>query len=142
MSSRRFVTWQQATDALPEVGRILRRMRVIRDQRLLTRERLDLLWAALERGDPVLDDIGTLQAALDAGAEEFGTLVADLEALGGILKDLDMGLVDFPTLAGGSEVYLCWQLGEEGVRYWHGLDEGYAGRKPLWTLPGSQPHLA
>ena len=142
MSSRRFVTWQQATDALPEVGRILRRMRVIRDQRLLTRERLDLLWAALERGDPVLDDIGTLQAALDAGAEEFGTLVADLEALGGILKDLDMGLVDFPTLAGGSEVYLCWQLGEDGVQYWHGLAEGFAGRKPLWTLPGNRPHLA
>lgn len=142
MSSRRFVTWQQATDALPEVERILRRMRVIRDQRLLTRERLDLLWAALERGDPVLDDIGTLQAALDAGAEEFGTLVADLEVLGGVLKDLDMGLVDFPTLAGGSEVYLCWQLGEDGVQYWHGLAEGFAGRKPLWTLPGNRPHLA
>lgn len=142
MSTGRFVTLQQATEALPEVERILLQMRDIRDQGMVTKERLELLWAALERGDPVLDEIGTLQRALDAATEEFGTLVARLEELGGVLKDLDMGLVDFPTVAGGSEVYLCWRLGEDGVYYWHGLDEGYAGRKPLWTLPGTRPHLA
>jgi len=142
MSGGRFVTLQQVTDALPEVERILLQLRELRDQGLAARERLELLWAALERGEPVLDEIGTLQRQVDAGTEEFGTHVVELEELGGVLKDLDMGLVDFPTVAGGSEVYLCWRLGEDGIHYWHGLDEGYAGRKPLWTLPGSHPHLA
>lgn len=142
MSNGRFVTLQQVTQALPEVEGILLQMRDIRDRGMVARERLELLWAALERGDPVLGEIGLLQRQLDTSAEEFGTLVARLEELGGVLKDLDMGLVDFPTVAGGSEVYLCWRFGEDGVHYWHGLNEGYAGRKPLWTLPGNRPHLA
>ncbi|HEY3248748.1 MAG TPA: DUF2203 domain-containing protein [bacterium] len=138
----RFVSLEQVTRVLPDVERLLLQLREIRDQGQQTRERLELLWAALERGDAVLDEIGALQRQLDERAEEFGALAARLEELGGVLKDLDMGLVDFPTVAGGSEVYLCWRLGEDGISYWHGLDEGYAGRKPLWTLPGSHPHLA
>ena len=51
--------------------------------------------------------------------------------LGGTPKDLGLGLVDFPTLRDGRVVNLCWKLGESSVRWWHGLDEGYAGRKPL-----------
>lgn len=142
MSEGRLVTLQQVTQALPDVERIVLQLRELRDQGLAARERLELLWAALERGEPVLDEIGTLQHEVDAGTEEFGTRMVELEELGGVLKDLDMGLVDFPTVADGSEVYLCWRLGEDGIHYWHGLDEGYAGRKPLWTLPGSHRHLA
>ena len=51
--------------------------------------------------------------------------------LGGRPKDLGLGLVDFPHLRDGREVNLCWQYGEREIRHWHGLDEGYAGRKPL-----------
>ncbi len=47
------------------------------------------------------------------------------------MKDLDIGLVDFPTLFQGEEVYLCWKLGEAGIRFWHGIDEGFRGRKPI-----------
>jgi hypothetical protein len=47
------------------------------------------------------------------------------------VKDLDRGLVDFPALHRGEEVLLCWQVGEGEVAYWHGLEEGFAGRKPL-----------
>src|SRR3954470_24902819 len=54
-----------------------------------------------------------------------------LEHLGVQVKDLDSGLVDFPALHKGEEVLLCWQVGEEEVAYWHGVDEGFAGRKPL-----------
>jgi len=138
----RVVTLQQASRALPEVEGILVQLREIRQQGLAARDQLEELWAALERGEPVLDQIGTLQHQVDGWTEEFGRLVVRLEELGGVLKDLDMGLVDFPTVSGGSEVYLCWRLGEDGIHYWHGLDEGYAGRKALWTLPGSHPHLA
>ena len=56
------------------------------------------------------------------------------------MKDLEMGLVDFPSLRGGQEIYLCWKLGEERIQYWHGLTEGYAGRKPLDdSLPKEPP---
>jgi len=51
--------------------------------------------------------------------------------LGGVPKDLGMGLVDFPHLMDDQEVNLCWRFGETKIRFWHGLDEGYAGRKPL-----------
>lgn len=51
--------------------------------------------------------------------------------LGGAPKDLGLGLVDFPHLREGREVNLCWKYGETEIRHWHGLDEGYAARKPL-----------
>jgi hypothetical protein len=57
--------------------------------------------------------------------------IAAIMALGGVPKDLALGLVDFPHLMDGREVNLCWRLGETGVGFWHGLDEGFAGRKPL-----------
>jgi hypothetical protein len=52
-------------------------------------------------------------------------------AMGGVPKDLGLGLVDFPHLREGREVNLCWKHGERAIRFWHGLDEGYAARKPL-----------
>jgi hypothetical protein len=55
----------------------------------------------------------------------------DVTRLGGVTKDLDMGLVDFPHLRDGEVVNLCWKRGETAIEYWHGLDEGYARRKPL-----------
>jgi len=51
--------------------------------------------------------------------------------LGGAPKDLSLGVVDFLHLRDGREVNLCWKYGERAIRHWHGLDEGYAGRKPL-----------
>jgi hypothetical protein len=57
--------------------------------------------------------------------------VNGIHGLGAIVKDLDDGLVDFPALRGREEVLLCWRLGEDEVGHWHGLDEGFAGRKPL-----------
>jgi hypothetical protein len=50
---------------------------------------------------------------------------------GCLIKDLDIGLLDFPAIVNQQEVYLCWKLGEDRIRYYHGQDEGYSGRKPL-----------
>jgi hypothetical protein len=65
---------------------------------------------------------------LTAGMQERLQRIA---GLGGVPKDLTTGLVDFPHLRDGREVNLCWRHGEQEVRFWHGLDEGFAGRKPL-----------
>jgi hypothetical protein len=51
--------------------------------------------------------------------------------MGVLVKDLDTGLVDFPGKRDGQDILLCWQLGEDEVAFWHGLEDGYAGRRPL-----------
>jgi len=68
---------------------------------------------------------------LDRVLERIQEALNEILALGGVPKDLELGLVDFPHLRHGQEVNLCWKCGEREIRYWHGLDEGYAGRKPL-----------
>lgn len=64
-------------------------------------------------------------------AEEFNVSLHELSRLGCLLKDVDLGLVDFPTLYQGREAFLCWRRGEPAVGYWHRLDEGFTGRRPL-----------
>jgi hypothetical protein len=54
-----------------------------------------------------------------------------IHSTGCVVKDLDTGLLDFPAIVNNEEVYLCWRLGEERIRFWHRQDEGFAGRKPL-----------
>jgi hypothetical protein len=54
-----------------------------------------------------------------------------IHELGGVVKDADAGLVDFPAQVAGAEAFLCWRLGEDEIAHWHGIDEGFPGRKPL-----------
>ena len=54
-----------------------------------------------------------------------------IHELGGVVKDADAGLVDFPARVDGVEAFLCWRLGEAEIAHWHGIDEGFSGRKPL-----------
>jgi hypothetical protein len=72
---------------------------------------------------------------LDGLRIEIEAAIKAIGELGGVAKDLEMGLVDFPGLVpeanGDTPVNLCWKYGEDAVRFWHGFDEGYAQRKPL-----------
>ncbi|MCS7064693.1 MAG: DUF2203 domain-containing protein [Fimbriimonadales bacterium] len=63
--------------------------------------------------------------------EAIHKAVEELHALGVVLRDVEDGIVDFPHLRNGREVFLCWKLGEERIRYWHELDTGFNARKPL-----------
>jgi hypothetical protein len=62
---------------------------------------------------------------------EVRRILETVERAGIVLRDIDRGLVDFPALIDGREVYLCWELGEDEVGYWHDLEGGYGGREPL-----------
>ncbi len=62
---------------------------------------------------------------------EVARCVNAIHGRGAIVKDVDEGLVDFPALRQGEEILLCWRLGEDEVAHWHGLEEGFAGRKQL-----------
>src|ERR1700678_1623887 len=57
--------------------------------------------------------------------------LAEIDATGVQVKDLDIGLLDFPCLVGEDVILLCWKLGEKGITHWHGMEEGFAGRKPI-----------
>jgi hypothetical protein len=84
---------------------------------------------------------GLMASGQDMGGELVNKLVRLLAEIKGliqgfqsreiILKDLERGLVDFPALIGGREVFLCWEKGEDDIEFWHEIDSGYAGREPL-----------
>jgi hypothetical protein len=72
-----------------------------------------------------------LERVAAAAGSRMRALVEEIEALGAEVKDLELGLVDFPAEREGETVLLCWRVGEEEIGYWHGLEEGFAGRRPL-----------
>src|SRR5690349_21746930 len=67
----------------------------------------------------------------DSNATTLRSSIERLEEAGVLVKDLDVGLVDFPTLYRGEEVYLCWRMDEPDIEHWHGVHEGFAGRKEI-----------
>jgi hypothetical protein len=67
----------------------------------------------------------------EALAKRLREMITEIHTFGCQVKDLDTGLLDFPTFYRGEEVLLCWRLGEDKIRYWHGVDEGFRGRKPI-----------
>ena len=64
-------------------------------------------------------------------AQHLNEALDKIHEYGCVVKDLDIGLIDFPTQFHGEEVYLCWKLGEAGIQFWHGVQEGFRGRKPI-----------
>ncbi len=69
---------------------------------------------------------------------EFYKALEQLEKSGCVIKDLDIGLVDFFSRHNGREIVLCWRIGEEDIQYWHELDDGYANRQPISLLKGKK----
>ena len=70
-------------------------------------------------------------AEVEREARELARLVDEIAEHGAEVKDLDEGLIDFPALRQGETVLLCWKLGEDEIRYWHRVEDGFAGRRPL-----------
>ncbi len=68
---------------------------------------------------------------VDAVARRLAKLVDEINEHGAEVKDIDTGLIDFPALRNGETVLLCWRLGEDEIGFWHGTDDGVAGRRPL-----------
>ena len=76
-------------------------------------------------------ELAEATAEVDAVARRLAKLVDEITSHGAQVKDLDSGLVDFPALRNGETVLLCWQLGEDEIAWWHSVDDGFAGRRPL-----------
>jgi hypothetical protein len=121
----RHYTLEQASAMLPHVGELLARMRSARD-RLGDRDaRQALAEAAPANGG------GEPGRTVSEGFVELRECMLGLRELEIVLRDLDRGLVDFPSIRENREVYLCWEEGETEIGFWHEPDAGFAGRRPL-----------
>ncbi len=119
---RRYLSYEEATSCLPQVRQAVVELQALRAQ-------LRCVRAALESTPS--EEREPLERRVQEILQAMSEAVRRIEEAGGELKDLDLGLVDFLTLRAGEPVYYCWQLGEPEIRYWHGLEEGFAGRKPI-----------
>jgi hypothetical protein len=124
----RIFTQEEANDALEVVRPLVERL-------VGARRRFEQVEGRVagNGGGLDLERVRELQEqAAEVGAK-IALLVGELEAAGVQVKDLDQGLIDFPAHHPESHetVLLCWHLGEDSVQYWHGVEEGFAGRKPL-----------
>ena len=82
-------------------------------------------------GDMQPSDLRELAEKIQAEADAIAACAERIDAAGAQIKSLEEGLLDFPSVRDGEEILLCWKLGEDEIQYWHGVDEGFAGRKRL-----------
>ena len=131
--AQRYFTPSEANELLVEVRPLAESLVQHRQGMRVAAERRARLTARIAGNGGDLDpqEPGELDEQFQRESHALTQAAERLERLGVLVKDLDSGLVDFPALHDGEEVLLCWQLGEDEVAHWHGVDEGFAGRKPL-----------
>ncbi len=129
----RYFTPDEANAALREVRPLVERMVEQRRALVAAQERQEQVAARIGGNGGGIEpaELASLDEDVQAAADAIADCVNRLEELGAQVKDLDAGLIDFPALRRGEEVLLCWHLGEDEIRYWHGLEDGFAGRRPL-----------
>ncbi|HKY60761.1 MAG TPA: DUF2203 domain-containing protein [Gemmatimonadota bacterium] len=116
----RLFSRDEAERMLPLVRSIVRGMMEDHAERQALLDRLD------PGGEP-----GRVRPEIDALTDRLVEGARELERLGAEFKGVELGLVDFPTLRDGRLAYLCWQYGEDRIRFWHSVETGYAGRRLL-----------
>lgn len=126
MQKKRYFTIEEANRCIPQLVEDISALQALKSE-------LEELHAELT---PLFDVISSNGGdkhtpVLLLTAAQFRHILERIAHRGCHLKGLDPGLVDFPHLRDGKEVYLCWRFGEQEIHYWHEIDSGFAGRKPL-----------
>lgn len=134
MSNKKTFTLEEAQTLLPVLRSLLERS--MEGKKLIEqteKEFQDLNHRILLSGGLFVDvpKFARRRAERDKAVQNTKDALAEIEAIGVQVKDLDMGLLDFPCMVDDQIVLLCWKLGEESIQYWHGLEEGFRGRKPI-----------
>ena len=119
-------TLEEANALVPQVEQLLDEMTEVRDQIVASGASLE---SVLRRASGNGGNKSSSEYILLL--QRFNASLSTLQEFGIELKDLDQGLVDFPSYRGDQLVYLCWKRGEDRIRFWHDLESGYAGRQPL-----------
>lgn len=134
---QRYFTPEEANELLAAVRPLAERM-VEHRQALVEAQARQAELAARIAGNGGLQprELAAVNEKVDHEAAGIARCVDGIHELGGLVKDLDRGLVDFPARREGEEILLCWRVGEQEIAYWHGSEEGFAGRRPLDRPPG------
>jgi hypothetical protein len=133
MSTRTF-TLEEAQSLLPVLESLLRP--AMKGKKLIEQvdgEMQETAHKVFLKGGMLLNVVrlARRKAQREKALQSVKDALAEIEATGVQVKDLDMGLLDFPCRVHGEVVLLCWKLGEKAISHWHGTEEGYAGRKPI-----------
>ncbi len=122
----RYFTVEEANTALTVIRPLMNEIQDIRDEVLRTQPDV---WPVIQKA---AGNGGSRAASLLAhNFERLDKLIHQIMDTGAIVKDINTGLLDFPSMRDNREVYLCWRHGEERIEYWHEIDSGFAGREPL-----------
>ena len=126
-------TLEEANAALTELRPIVERM--VQHRRDLTaaqaRQSALVTRIAGNGGDMVPSDLHDLAETIQREADAISDCAEQINQVGAQVKSLEEGLLDFPAKRGEEDVLLCWKLGEDEIRFWHGTDEGFSARKRL-----------
>ncbi len=122
----RYFTLQEANETLNFIRPLMEEVQKIRRKVLKNQPEA---WPAIEKsagngGNRALSN-------LVQDFEKFDALIHRIQETGVLIKDINLGLLDFPALKNGREVYLCWQYGEGEIAFWHEVEAGFAGRQPI-----------
>jgi hypothetical protein len=134
MSKMKTFTLEEAQSLLPVLKSLLNR--AIHGKKVMeetAKEFEDLKHRILLSGGLFVDIVHAARrrAELDKAIQEAKDAMAEIDAIGVQVKDLDIGLLDFPCVVDDEIVLLCWKSGEEKIEFWHGIEEGFRGRKPI-----------
>lgn len=129
----RTFTPAEANEALVELRPIVERM--VQHRRNLTAAEVEqaelVMRIAGNGGDMVPSDLHDLAETIQSEADAISDCAERINQAGAQVKSLEEGLLDFPAKRGEEDVLLCWKLGEDEIRFWHGTDEGFSARKRL-----------
>ena len=131
---QRYFTAAQATALVPFLSDAMSRLRDLYHEARQAHREKELCRAVGEGPDGRLImavDFEEASRRFDRAVAEMQRIIEEVHGLGCQIKHIETGLVDFPARIGGREVLLCWKLGEPAVSYYHGLEDGYAGRRPI-----------
>ena len=128
-------TPQDANKALPEVKRMFAKITAQKNKVVAIQQEIQMI---IDSGNPFNTFIEKKQQ-LNSMVTELYRLIEQLEGIGVMIKSVDEGLLDFPSKRFDEEVWLCWKAGEDEIKFWHGKDEGFMGRKPLETTGMIEP---
>ena len=130
----RYFTLPEARAALPVVSRSIREAVQAKAHYAEAEKAIqELVQRILMRGGISVDTAAAeaWKAQYESNARTLKNSMERIGEMGVLVKDLEVGLVDFPTLFRGEEVYLCWRMDEDDIDYWHGVNEGFKGRRPI-----------
>ncbi len=132
----RFFDVDAANEALVEVGPLLATLADQRAELIRLRDRVTAASPSGSGGPDELDpeEARLIRLRMQGVIDQMTAAVARIDTLGITLRDIERGLIDFPALVTGRQVWLCWQLGETDVAFWHDLETGFGSRRPLIEL--------